>query len=245
MKNYNQWSGPNLNRRITKVIEIVEERCPNFEFVEYYQGSGDTSRIDLKCKQCGAIINRSMISVRHKNVRCDVCYQKELNEINEQKEKQKEKRKRALEKQKQITSINKFFNHEQKKQIKQCAICGKEFITYNSRIVCCSKQCSVKRTNKGKDNRINKNNLIDKDITLDKLYERDNGICYICRCECNWNDKQYKLGKDGRTATVVGPSYPSIEHVIEICNGGTHSWDNVRLACKHCNETKEANRKKD
>ena len=73
----------------------------------------------------------------------------------------------------------------------------------------------------------------DKDITLEKLYERDNGICYLCGRVCDWKDYEIKQG-----AFVVGRSYPSIEHVTALCNGGLHTWDNVKLACFECNSVK-------
>ncbi|MFV5908625.1 HNH endonuclease [Staphylococcus arlettae] len=33
----------------------------------------------------------------------------------------------------------------------------------------------------------------------------------------------------------LDPKYPTIEHVLAIKNGGTHSWDNVKVACRDCN----------
>lgn len=29
--------------------------------------------------------------------------------------------------------------------------------------------------------------------------------------------------------------YPNVEHVIPISKGGTHTWDNVKLAHRKCN----------
>lgn len=60
-------------------------------------------------------------------------------------------------------------------------------------------------------------------ITIDKLIERDGNICYICGI---------------RTSTKGGsydPKYPNIEHVIPRAKGGTHTWDNVKVACRYCN----------
>lgn len=78
-----------------------------------------------------------------------------------------------------------------------------------------------------------KGNKYDKGITLEKLYERDQGICYLCGRVCDWKD--YKMINE---AFVVGGSYPSIEHVMALCNGGSHTWDNVKLACFDCNTSK-------
>lgn len=73
----------------------------------------------------------------------------------------------------------------------------------------------------------------DKDISLDSLFDRDNGVCYLCGKVCDWSDFQKVKG-----AFVVGGSYPTIEHVIPLCDGGAHTWDNVKLACHACNTKK-------
>ena len=39
---------------------------------------------------------------------------------------------------------------------------------------------------------------------------------------------------------IVGKKYPSIDHVIPLSKGGTHSWDNVKLAHFSCNSAKGA-----
>lgn len=73
----------------------------------------------------------------------------------------------------------------------------------------------------------------DRGITLEKLYQRDNDICYLCGQSCNWNDYEIING-----AFVVGGSYPSVEHIIALCNGGSHTWNNIKLACHACNSKK-------
>lgn len=59
----------------------------------------------------------------------------------------------------------------------------------------------------------------DKNIIIKKLYERDNGICQICKQPCKYEDK-------------------SIDHIIPLSKGGSHTWDNVQLAHLSCNVTK-------
>ena len=85
-----------------------------------------------------------------------------------------------------------------------------------------------------RENRIKNNGRIDKDITLEKLYIRDNGICYLCNNKCNYDD--YKLTKEGYF--IAGLSYPSIDHIKPLNKGGTHTWDNIKLACFSCNSRK-------
>lgn len=73
----------------------------------------------------------------------------------------------------------------------------------------------------------------DSSINLKELFERDNGICGICGKPCNWSD--YTI-QDG--AIVVGYDYPSVDHIIPLNKGGSHTWDNVQLAHKYCNSYK-------
>tara|TARA_R110000803_G_scaffold209449_1_gene279075 strand:- start:7 stop:411 length:405 start_codon:yes stop_codon:yes gene_type:complete len=71
------------------------------------------------------------------------------------------------------------------------------------------------------------NGRIDKDITLKKLSNRDGGACYLCGLLVDWSDDPWSGGK-----------YPNIEHVVPLSKGGTHTWDNVKLACSQCNTDK-------
>lgn len=72
--------------------------------------------------------------------------------------------------------------------------------------------------------------MVDKDITVEGLFRRDKGICYLCGRECSFDD--YVI-RDG--VFIAGDWYPSIDHVIPLSKGGVHSWDNVKLAHRRCN----------
>ena len=73
----------------------------------------------------------------------------------------------------------------------------------------------------------------DNDISLEKLFKRDHGTCYLCGMVCDWLD-----GEDRNGMFVAGVHYPSIDHVVPVAKGGTHTWDNVKLACRGCNTKK-------
>lgn len=73
-------------------------------------------------------------------------------------------------------------------------------------------------------------------IPLDEVIERDNGICYLCGCKTDKADSY----TDSNGYFVCGNTYPTRDHVIPIAKGGTHTWDNVRLACHKCNSSKNA-----
>lgn len=131
---------------------------------------------------------------------------------------------------------------EQRKQHeeeRECVICGKTFTCLKTdQRKTCSSECSARynkvRNRSRNDKRIPQEQIIDKDINLDRLILRDNNKCYICGCECNKND--IRLSK--KNNPYPGKTYPTIEHVIPICRGGLHSWLNVRLACWECNNKK-------
>lgn len=114
----------------------------------------------------------------------------------------------------------------------QCKQCGKTFQQKNGRLYC-SPECALKYQDKYKQSKKDKrtrmakaNGTYDTSITLTKLYKRDKGICYICGKHLVLNDNYNRLDA------------PTIEHVIPIAQGGTHTWDNVRLACRNCNNHK-------
>lgn len=123
-------------------------------------------------------------------------------------------------------------------ETRECAECGEKFVidsVMNNK--CCSKECSKKRNNRKKDKRIPREQLIDSDISLKKLFKRDDGICWICGEKCDF--ESFNTSKKGNK--VCGDLYPEIEHVIPISRGGFHSWDNVRLAHRKCNALKSDN----
>lgn len=111
----------------------------------------------------------------------------------------------------------------------KCIVCGNDFETFNPTQKTCCKECGKKLSYARKQHRIPKKQIVDKDITLEALFRRDSGVCYLCGDVCNWNDKQ---------GNIVGALYPSIDHVTPISKGGFHSWQNVRLAHFACNVAK-------
>lgn len=108
----------------------------------------------------------------------------------------------------------------------KCVVCGSPFETLNPAQRTCGKKCSKKLKYARMSNRIPKEQIIDKDITLEALYRRDSGVCYLCGKQCDWNDKR---------DNCVGDNYPSIDHIHPVSKGGLHSWKNVRLAHMKCN----------
>lgn len=69
----------------------------------------------------------------------------------------------------------------------------------------------------------------DDSITLQALMEKDNYTCCICGKAVDCNDRE------GRR---IGRLYPTLDHIIPISKGGSHTWDNVQLAHMACNAGK-------
>ncbi|MGY1710855.1 HNH endonuclease [Geodermatophilus sp. SYSU D00758] len=66
-----------------------------------------------------------------------------------------------------------------------------------------------------------------KTFTLQDVYERDNGHCYLCGLPTTGD-----LDDGGQAASAV------LEHVLPIQLGGAHTLDNVRLAHRQCKTVK-------
>lgn len=124
---------------------------------------------------------------------------------------------------------------EERTPIFTCQICGKQFKSNHKDRKTCGGECAQTYAKEMRtvraDRRIREGCLVDKNITLKRLYKRDSGICYLCGGLCDWNDT--RIGKKG--TVCCGFKYPSIDHVIPLAKGGLHSWENVKLAHLGCN----------
>ena len=145
-----------------------------------------------------------------------------LEELEQEKQDQMEKTKARREREREERLAANFREGK-------CVVCGKAFTTYNPQQKTCCKECGRKLAYAKKQHRIPKNQIVDKDITLEALYRRDSGVCYLCGGMCDWYD---------RTFICVGEKYPSIDHIVPVSRGGLHAWNNVRLAHFGCNSKK-------
>lgn len=202
---------------------------PGWEYIGGYTSCDGF--MDIR-HSCGTVVHKSATSVRKSNsIRCPVCAEREK----EQKRKQEDRRKKQQEERRQKQQ-NRFSGETM--TFKVCVVCNSIFVGKNKRQCCCSPECTRRHSNKTssrrKDARV-KGKVVDRDITLDKLYARDYGICHICGGLCDWNDIEMK-----GEWTIAGDAYPSIDHVIPLARGGVHSWENVKLAHRICNSHKGA-----
>ena len=190
--------------------------------------------------------------------------QKRRERIEEIKKIEREQRQAQTEKEQAVRSFLSVIKATAKEKAKQekhqkmfapkkaiCKHCGKEWMFYPSEerygkkqpYRYCSRKCRITH-NKSKDSdnighRLRKYGTAGAQrdvIHLDDLIKRDNGVCYLCGCETSKEDSW----KDAKGYHVCGGRYPTIDHVIPLSKGGTHTWTNVKLACRNCNSIKEA-----
>ena len=213
-----------------KIIAIIEQRQTGVEYAGNYTGTDGT--VDLRCTCCGNVFTRSWVTVRHKNIRCDACYEKSLREKEEARIAEKEARQAEEEAAREKARWNRAMENATQLTFKVCKECGNIFVPTSNTQVNCSPECTRRQQYNHKDRRL-KGKQKDPGITLQKVFARDRGICYLCGGLCDWSDYQRR---DGRK--IAGNNYPSIDHVIPVAHNGTHTWGNVRLAHRLCNTVK-------
>ena len=229
--------GWDKQKRLKKTEQILEqelfEYCGDkFSYVSGYDGSD--GKITIKCNDCGEVFERSWITIRHhKNIICPSCKEQEKKKREEELKKEQER----IKQERADRRAARLKEREQKRLalIREvtCAVCGKTFTTTRRNVVCCSPECSRKNAYRRKDRRITRDKRIDKGITAMALYKRDRGVCWICGEKCDPDDYIVRNG-----TIICGNDYPSVDHVIPICEGGTDSWDNVKLAHRGCNSVR-------
>lgn len=217
-----------VEERTEKIKLFIEKYHPGFDYVSGWLSGNEIMK--LQCKGCGTIVEKSAIGVRRKNrmLKCPVCAEKEKERKQEEIKIQKEKEKKEKE---TLFWLQPF----KQEAVSFCPVCNSVFVS-NGRKKYCSTSCSKKILNaRGKDKRIRKikNYTVDSDIEIHALFNRDNGKCWICGEQCDFEDYEIVDG-----AFVVGKTYPSIDHVFPLSKGGLHSWDNVKLAHHYCNTIK-------
>lgn len=209
-----------------------------FLFVGEYKNKD--APIKIKCVKCGVIEIRNASSLRNKsNIECDYCNKLERiskenfntnrkNLINVLKKVSRLKEKEQKELQKQLDYQNSLKEYE-------CIYCGNKFMSDRYKKYC-SNKCSKKSNEYHKTARrremIKSNGHYDWSISIPKLIKRDK-VCKLCGKAIDITDI-----KEAKGTKIAGDNYPSIDHIIPVSKGGTHTWDNVQLAHRGCNTIK-------
>lgn len=109
-----------------------------------------------------------------------------------------------------------------------CVICGTAFIQKHDprhKAHCCSAECSRKASRHRRRDR-ERTSAKTKPVYRRKVYERDGWRCRLCGKRLN------------RKAKVPHPSAPTIDHILPIALGGTHTYENIFAAHFRCNSAK-------
>lgn len=206
--------------------KIKEKYGEGVSFVSVADRIDGEAIVECQCNYCGTLFLISASTLRHNkriSYQCGVCAGRKKKE---------EKVNKAIEKQGKSHRLVPKIKGQQGFNLCKCGL----FLLPGQRVCDQCKQQKAKETDRKKETkRRMRCKGGDWNISLKDLYERDQGICYLCGCRCDWRDGQWKDG-----AFIVGPTYPSIEHVIPLSKGGTHEWNNVKLACWICNTRKGA-----
>lgn len=191
---------------------FVKKHCGDkFEYVGYLN-----KRYRIKCKICGCVLERAKSTIAYKNVRCDAC-------------EEEKKREKELEKER-AKLIRSFLLIKEIKTPKKCACCGKVFYSAFSDKKYCSEHC--KKCGNGSIKRRCKKYgaAFDSSVTPEKIFARDCYKCRICGRMCDMHDTSWN--------GFIGALYPTIDHIIPLAKGGSHTWDNVQCAHAICNSAK-------
>ena len=239
---YHGAGGTKIEQRLTEgqVADYVSRS--GFDYVCGYQSA--KKPVIVRCRDCGRTFERQFHIFRdfvngtwNAAIKCPLCREDRQRKQREQKEQERREQSehdaRIKAEQRAIKEADLISRQvEERLAIHVCKNCGKEYCIgttgYNSKQYCsekCMKRWAMRVKNDRRLKRM-KQRKHDNDITLEKLFSRDSGICYLCGGACDWDDMT-----DGN----AGDSYPSIDHVLPLAKGGTHTWDNIKLAHRKCN----------
>lgn len=196
--------------RIGKQRINSTEKWVNEAQIGFEYVSHTKGRIKLKCKCCGSVLERANSTVRDKNVKCEYC--KEAEQLQEARQK--------------MACF--LIALKDAKTPKQCAACGKMFTSNYPTQKYCSDKCK-KSGNTYRSRCKHYGVYYDPSVTRIKVVRRDKNICQICGKTCNPKDKSWGS---------LGPDFPTLDHIIPLAKGGTHTWSNVQCACAICNSNK-------
>ena len=112
-----------------------------------------------------------------------------------------------------------------------CTICSGIFYSSRPKQKTCSKKCRWRlnrRMKKAASKRREAAKRANEHETIhyDEVFRRDKWRCWICGQKVN------------RKAVAPDPLSPSIDHVIPLARGGSHTYDNVKCAHFMCNSVK-------
>ena len=138
-----------------------------------------------------------------------------------------------------------YIKSAHRQQTKVCPVCAKAFTTSDARKTNCNRLCknrnrawqpegmSAKSTrSRYVQRRRDAMRAGDQDLTTYTIWKAEGGQCRLC-------DKQTI---DPTTPRKLKPvkrdAWASLDHVVPLSAGGTHTWANAQLLCYPCNSGK-------
>lgn len=239
-----------LREREESFKERFDDRFKNFRYHSGYTNA--LGNFNRECIVCGNVDSaNARILHRDTDIECPKCRKAETEK--RQAERQAE-RKRQLKIRKEQRRIEKEIRDRIKPEIdkleriasnhryyQECNECGRWFFNRLKKKTC-SIKCEKRRQNRHQEinrrRKIRENGRIDWDINIQRLIQRDGLTCHICGEQVDLDD----FYTNDNDIFIAGEMYPSIDHVKPVSKGGTHTWDNVKIAHRTCNSVKSDKR---
>ncbi|MCO1599837.1 HNH endonuclease [Desulfosporosinus nitroreducens] len=229
-----------------EVRRVIKEKYSDYEYTRGYIGG--RGFLYLKCRTCDTVFKYNAQIVRDSRnasntkiycANCRAIEAKQNRHLRYEEAKAERKKIKLLKiREKEIIQLKeKELKLKERLRKYVCAECGAEFESIHHNAKYCSDVCRKRIENRYKEvsrrKQLKRNGKIDYSITLPKLIIRDNGICALCGVQVDVE----AYDNDGDIFIAKG-MYPSIDHIIPVSKGGTHTWDNVQLAHCKCNADK-------
>ena len=178
----------------------------------------NNSCITIRCVKCGEHKKRhASILRKSETIRCLNCHEIIKQELRAGKERAVALKRDAIQAKRDLQIKNEL---DRVRDI-ECAYCGNHFLSKKQRAKFCSKECQKKFSNKDRDSvrreQLKKNGKYEWNITIPKLIKRDR-VCKLCGRAVDITDIV-----DAKGTKIAGDNYPSIDHIIPVSKGGTHT----------------------
>lgn len=251
------WLGRNsaVETRAKEAEQRIAVMLPylGFDYLGGYETSQSKCRI--KCRACGAEYERTVGFLRKGNVTCVECKKQETKKRKVERELEAEAKKAERDLYRMMHPPKDAYAEQHERFLMRsgiCEICGKPYTVREYVESCalkkaqdngvCSRECrdekkrrKCRAMHKGRKDthrhRARKYGCeYDSSVKLDRLIKRNGLQCAICGGMCDLNDHSW--------SEYSGPLYPSIDHIIPMSKGGSHTWDNVQIAHIICNSEK-------
>lgn len=141
---------PSMDVMIERQLSFVREYLPGWKYIDGFINSDDY--MTLQCLECGCIIKRSSISIRHhKSVVCPTCHEKEQRLRQAEKE-QKQEDEKARRQEEKIRAFWRQNFQQEEMMFVTCPECGTPHLQTRTKF--CSIQCRNKARNRKSDHRL-------------------------------------------------------------------------------------------